>query len=112
MTNPLSREQSNLLMREPTHQGYQVLPQRTVKIKQNKTTFTLPQVEAMDESLGRILQKLEDLGLTAINFLLDKMSGANFGRADRIVSEKELDAAFSHFNHLREGGSTKAGFER
>ena len=91
-------------MREPTHQGYRVLPQRTVKIKQNQDNIHFAaMVEAMDESLGRILRKLEDLGLTddtIIIFFSDNggMSGANFGRADRIVSEKELDAAFSTSN--------------
>ena len=101
---PLSREQLNLLMQEPTHQGHQVLPHRTVKIKQNQDNIHFAaMVEAMDESLGRILQKLEDLGLaddTIIIFFSDNggMSGANFGRPDRIVSEKELDAAFSTSN--------------
>ena len=75
-----------------------------MKIKQNQDNIHFAaMVEAMDESLGRILRKLEDLGLaddTIIIFFSDNggMSGANFGRADRIVSEKELDAAFSTSN--------------
>lgn len=102
--NPLTREQLARLIRESTHQGYQVLPQRTVKIKQNQDNIQFAaMVEAMDESLGRILGKVEDLGLTdntIVIFFSDNggMSGANFGRADKVISETELDTAFSTSN--------------
>jgi arylsulfatase A-like enzyme len=60
-------------------------------------------VTAMDESLGRIVAKLESLKLddnTIIVFFSDNggMSAANFGNPDRIVGKKYLDAAYSTAN--------------
>lgn len=103
-TNPLSRQHLTNLIQQPSHQGYRVLPQRTVKIKQNQDNIHFAaMIEAMDESLGRIQHQLEAHELTdntIIIFFSDNggMSGANFGRAERTIAEDELDAAFSTSN--------------
>ena len=60
-------------------------------------------VEALDESLGRVLDKLEALGLeenTIVVFFSDNggMSAANFGNPKRMVNPKRLDGAFSTSN--------------
>ena len=101
---PLSRQQLASLIQQPSHREYRALPQRTVKIKQHQDNIQFASmIEAMDESLGRILGALEAYGLTdntIIIFFSDNggMSGGNFGRADRIIGEDELDTAFSTSN--------------
>jgi arylsulfatase A-like enzyme len=75
-----------------------------VKVKQHQDNSEFAaMVESMDESLGRVLAKLEELGIadnTIIVFFSDNggMSAANFGWPDRIVSPSELDAAYSTSN--------------
>ena len=102
--SPLSQQLLTSLIQQPSHQGYKVLPQRTVKIKQHQDNIHFASmIEAMDESLGRILGKLEALGLsdnTLVIFFSDNggMSGANFGKADRSFTEDQLDAFFSTSN--------------
>ena len=101
---PLSRKQLTALMKKPSHQGYKVLPQRTVKIKQHQDNIEFAaMVGAMDESLGRVLGKLETLGLsdnTLVIFFSDNggMSAANFGNPKRIVAKTQLDRAYSTSN--------------
>ena len=101
---PASRQQLDELAKQASHQGYKVLPQRTVKIKQHQDN---PQfaamVSAMDESLGRIVKTLESVGVsenTIIVFFSDNggMSAANFGNPKRVVRPTQLDAAFSTSN--------------
>jgi arylsulfatase A len=102
--NPLSREQLTALMAQPSHQGYKVLPERTVKIKQHQDNIEFAaMVEAMDESLGRVLKKLKALRLadkTIVIFFSDNggMSAANFGNPKRQVPESKLDGAYSTSN--------------
>ena len=66
--------------------GYQVLPRRTVKIKQRQDNpHFAAMVESMDESFGRVMTTLEELHLqhdTIVIFTSDNggMSAANFGR--------------------------------
>ena len=93
-----------LVLQEPYKSEYRVLPDQTVKIKQRQDN---PQfaamVESMDESLGRVMAKLEELGLaedTIIFFTSDNggMAAANFGRPSRVVSPQQLDAAYSTSN--------------
>jgi arylsulfatase A-like enzyme len=60
-------------------------------------------VTAMDQSLGRVMTKLESLGLsdnTIIVFFSDNggMSAANFGNPNRVVKATQLDAAYSTSN--------------
>ena len=101
---PLTRKQLNSLIDLPSHEGYQVLPQRTVKIKQHQDNIHFAaMIESMDESLGRIVKHIEKLGLidnTLIVFFADNggMSGGNFGRANRIISKDDLDVAFATSN--------------
>ncbi len=84
--------------------GYRVLPNRTVKIKQVQDNVQFAaMVEAMDESLGRILDKLEELNLTNDTLVIlfsdnGGMSAANFGNPLRVVSAAELDRAYSTSN--------------
>lgn len=99
------RDQLNqFALQEPYKSEYRVLPDQTVKIKQRQDN---PQfaamVESMDESLGRVMAKLEALGLsenTIIFFTSDNggMAAANFGRPNRVVSPRRLDAAYSTSN--------------
>lgn len=102
--NPLSRRELNELIEEPTFDEYKVLPQRTVKIKQHQDNVQFAaMVEAMDESLGRVRIRLEDLGLaenTIIIFFSDNggMSAANFGNPNRVVDPSKLDLAYSTSN--------------
>ena len=101
---PMSREQLTALIMNPSHQDYRVLPQRTVKIKQHQDNIQFAaMVEAMDESLGRVLAKLKALGLTdntIVIFFSDNggMSAANFGNPKRVVHESKLDLAYSTSN--------------
>jgi arylsulfatase A-like enzyme len=81
-----------------------VLPNQTVKIKQDQDNVQFAaMVESMDESFGRVVAKLEALGLaenTLVIFTSDNggMSAANFGRPERVVAPSALDAAFSTSN--------------
>jgi len=102
--NPLSRKQLDTLSKKPSHKGYKVLPQRTVKIKQHQDNIEFAaMVETVDESLGRVVAKLKKLRLsdnTIIVFFSDNggMSGANFGKPNRVVSDTQLDKAFASSN--------------
>jgi arylsulfatase A-like enzyme len=101
---PLSRPQLTDLGRKSSHREYKVLPQRTVKIKQHQDNIEFAaMVGAMDESLGRVLGKLETLGLTdntLVIFFSDNggMSAANFGNPKRVVAKTQLDRAYSTSN--------------
>jgi arylsulfatase A len=107
---PLSRDKLRELIARPAWSGYKVLPQRTVKIKQYQDNVQFAaMVAAMDESLGRIVAKLNTLDLddnTIIVFLSDNggMSAANFGNPQRIVGKNRLDAAYSTSNLPLRGG--------
>jgi len=101
---PLTREELEQLLAKPSHAGFKALPNRTVKIKQHQDS---PQfaamVEATDESLGRIVEKLEELDLTddtLVIFTSDNggMAGANFGNPERVVAKDKLDRAYATSN--------------
>lgn len=102
--DPLTREELDQLLTKPSHSGFKVLPNRTVKIKQHQDNPEFAaMVEATDESLGRIVAKLEELDLsddTLVIFTSDNggMSGANFGNPDRVVAKDKLDRAFATSN--------------
>jgi len=102
--NPLSREQLTDLIKQPSHQGHRVLPQRTVKIKQKQDNIQFAaMVEAMDQSLGRVLDKLKAMELTdntIVIFFSDNggMSAANFGNPKRQVADSKLNEAYSTSN--------------
>jgi arylsulfatase A len=101
---PLSQDQLHGMLNKPAWAGHRVLPQRTVKIKQHQDNVQFAaMVTAMDESLGRIVAKLDSLNLddnTIIVFTSDNggMSAANFGNPARVVGKNQLDAAYSTSN--------------
>ncbi len=86
------------------HNGFRVFPDQTVKIKQHQDNIQFAaMVESMDESLGRILDKLEELKVddnTLVIFYSDNggMSSANFWDPGRVISPDKLDEAFSTSN--------------
>jgi arylsulfatase A-like enzyme len=99
-----TRSERDAMIDDPAYAGYRVLPNQMVKIKQRQDN---PQfaamVEAVDESLGRIVAKLKSLGReenTIIIFTSDNggMSAANFGNPRRVVHPSQLDAAYSTSN--------------
>ena len=102
---PLSRRQLDSLLQTPEFKDkYKALPHRTVKIKQHQDNAEFAaMIEAIDESLGAIRKKLEELGIadnTIIIFMSDNggMSAANFYNPNRVIPESELDAAFASSN--------------
>lgn len=103
--NPLSRHQLDSLMLTPEYKHqYKVLPRRTVKIKQYQDNVEYAaMVGAVDESLGAIRKKLEELGIaenTIIIFYADNggMGGANLGNPKRVIPKEKLDEYFSTSN--------------
>lgn len=92
------------LLKDPKYKGYSQLPRGTVKIKQHQDNVQFASmVETMDESMGRVMKKLDDLGITdntIIVFLSDNggMSGANFGRPDKKLDSLTLDKQYSTAN--------------
>ena len=102
--DPLSREQLNELIKQPSHREFRVLPERTVKIKQRQDNIEFAaMVEAMDESLGRITRKLQELKLaenTIVIFTSDNggMAGMNVGNPQRRVRADQLDTVYSTAN--------------
>ncbi len=87
-----------------TYEGYRIFPDQTVQIKQHQDNVQFAaMVESMDESLGRVIDKLKTLGIddhTIVIFYSDNggMSAANFYEPERIIQENELDEAFSTSN--------------
>lgn len=100
----LTRNQLDELIQKPSHQGHKVLPQRTVKIKQGQDNIQFAaMVEAMDESLGRVVEKLEALDLTdntIVIFYSDNggMSAGNWGNPKRVVSDAAIDLTYATSN--------------
>ncbi|MDA0348902.1 MAG: sulfatase [Verrucomicrobia bacterium] len=104
VAEPLSRDYLDTAIQQDAFAGYGVLPERTVKIKQyqDNTQFA-GMVEAVDQSLGRILAKLKSMGIddnTLVIFFADNggMAGMNVGNPERTVPESQLDRAFSSSN--------------
>ena len=101
---PLSRSDLTARLDRKAFAGYRVLPEGTVKIKQRQDNVHFAgMVEAVDQSLGRVLAKLKQLELdrnTIVIFFSDNggMSGANFGGPKRVIPPKRLDRAFSTSN--------------
>ena len=101
--NPSHEELKNLL-NAPDYKPYKILPNGMVKIKQKQdNTEFAGMVESMDESLGRILAKLEELGIednTIIFFYSDNggMAAANLGNPRRIIPDDKLDMYYSTSN--------------
>ena len=102
--HPLSRDELNRRLADKTHAGYGVMPDRSVKVKQHQDNVQFAgMVESMDESLGRVLDRLKALELednTVVIFFSDNggMSAANYGYPERVVHPANLDEAFSTSN--------------
>lgn len=107
---PLSRVELDALFGEEPYEGYKVLPNQTVKIKQHQDNVQFAgMVESMDESLGRVCATLEELGIadnTIVIFFSDNggMSAANFGDPRIVIPATELDRAYSTSNLPLRGG--------
>lgn len=103
-SHPFSRAELNEMLKDKAYAGYSLLPNRTVKIKQRQDNVQFAaMVESMDESMGRILSKLKELGLddnTIVVFVSDNggMSGANFGRPTKKFPAANVDKEFSSSN--------------
>jgi len=107
--NP-TREELNQLMKLPEYADtYKSYPNDLVKIKQKQDNVEFAaMVESVDESLGRVLSKLKELGLednTIVIFFSDNggMSAAN-GTPRRVMNKDQLDKAYSTSNLPLRGG--------
>jgi len=103
-SNPFTRHELNDLIDRPSFAQFGVLPDRTVKIKQRQDNVEFAaMVESVDESLGRITQRLKELSLeekTIVIFFADNggMAGMNVGNPQRTISWQALDVAYSTAN--------------
>ena len=102
-TNPTREEMDKLLALPEYANTYKTYPNDLVKIKQKQDNVEFAaMVESVDESLGRIIAKLEELGIddnTIVIFFSDNggMSGAN-GTPTRELTTEQLDMAYSTSN--------------
>ncbi|MEX2140683.1 MAG: sulfatase [Pirellulales bacterium] len=107
--NPSPAALSALLDKE-SYRDFRPLPNRMVKVKQVQDNVQFAaMVESIDESLGRILLRLKQLGLerqTIVIFTSDNggMSAANFGNPKRVIPPAKLHAAYSTSNLPLRGG--------
>lgn len=110
VAHPFSRKKLTDLLQGREYQGFSLLPHRIVKIKQyqDNTEFAA-MVESVDESLGRVIAKLKELGIaknTIIIFFSDNggMSAANFYKPNRIIAKYNLNEHYSTSNLPLRGG--------
>jgi len=102
--DPFTREELNALIDDPAYEEHKVLPNNIVKIKQRQdNTEFAGMVESVDESLGRVLAKLEQLGLddnTIVIFFSDNggMAAGNWGNPERVVPNEKVDVAYATSN--------------
>ncbi len=98
--NP-TREELAELIKTPEYSRHGVLPRGTIKIRQKQDNVEFAaMVESVDQSLGRIVAKLEELGIeddTVVIFFSDNggMSAINVGNPKRIVAAEAIDKAYS-----------------
>lgn len=101
---PLSRPELDALLGDAAYAEHRLLPNRTVRIKQlQDNVHFAAMVESMDESFGRVREKLAVLGIaenTIVIFFSDNggMSAANYGRPERVIDASRLDAAYATSN--------------
>lgn len=101
---PVSIEEAKRMLGDEAFRGYSQLPSQMVKIKQfQDNVHFAAMVESMDESFGRVIDKLKALGLednTIVIFFSDNggMAAANFGNPQRVVTSEQLDRAYSTAN--------------
>jgi len=104
--SPKNPSQAELeeLMNTSAYDPYKILPNEIVKVKQMQDNVEFAgMVESIDESLGRILEKLKELGIednTIIFFYSDNggMAAANVGNPKRIIPDDKQDWAYSTSN--------------
>ena len=98
--NP-SKEELARLIKTPEFSQHKVLPRGTIKVRQKQDNVEFAaMVESVDQSLGRIVKKLQDLGLTndtIVIFFSDNggMAAMNVGNPKRIVEDEAIDNAYS-----------------
>jgi arylsulfatase A-like enzyme len=108
--HPYSRRQLTAMLQDTLYQGYSILPDRIVKVKQYQDNPEYAaMVESVDRNMGRVLAKLKELGLadnTIVIFASDNggMSAANFFKPDRNIPTGMLDRAYSTSNLPLRGG--------
>jgi len=101
--NPTKTELEKLI-KTPEYEPYKILPNEIIKVKQKQDNAEFAgMVESVDESLGRIVSKLKELGIednTIIFFYSDNggMAAANLGNPRRIIPDDQLDMNFSTSN--------------
>lgn len=102
--NPVTIEEARKMLDDEAYKGFSQLPNQMVKIKQlQDNVHFAAMVESMDESFGRVVAMLKDLGLyenTIVIFFSDNggMAAANFGNPQRVLTSEQLDRAFSTAN--------------
>lgn len=100
---PSEKELSKLISR-PDFSGHKVMPRHTIKVKQKQDNIEFAgMVEAVDQSLGRILRQLDKLNITentVVIFTSDNggMSAMNVGWPKRVVQDEKVDWAYSTSN--------------
>ncbi len=98
--NP-SKEELARMIRTPEFSKHKVLPRGTIKVRQKQDNVQFAaMVESVDQSLGRIVTKLTELGIeddTIIIFFSDNggMAAMNVGNPKRIVADEDVDKAYS-----------------
>lgn len=99
-----TRAELTAMLKDTAYSGHAILPNRIVKVKQFQDNVEFAaMVESMDESFGRVMNKLKELGIadnTIVIFFSDNggMSAANFGNPTRRIAEKNLDKAYASSN--------------
>ena len=103
-SDPLTIDERVSLVSEKGYEGFSQLPRGTVKIKQRQDNVQFAaMVETMDESLGRVMAKLKELGIednTIVIFASDNggMAAGNFGRPSKVLNPETPDKHFSTSN--------------
>lgn len=96
-----ARDELAQLIQKPGFAPHKVLPRDTIKIRQKQDNIEFAaMVESVDESLGRVVKKLDELGLTEntiIVFFSDNggMAAMNVGNPARMVPEAQIDKAYA-----------------
>lgn len=108
--NPIPSDALTAALNDSIHQGIRIFPDRTVKVKQRQdNTQFAAMVESMDESFGKVMSRLKEMGLednTIVIFFSDNggMSAANFGNPAKKIAQCDLDKVFSTSNVPLRGG--------
>jgi arylsulfatase A len=95
--HPVSQEEARMLIKRKEYDGFIDLPNRLIKIKQNQDNEVFAaMVESMDQSFGRVIAKVKELGLddnTIIIFFSDNGGRANGTSTNSSTSNLPLRGA-------------------